>query len=125
MWDETRSVPIGSHAHAGTTRPVRARRASERREAGPAAAGPGIPGMTIEPRTDAAPPPHPEGGPHDGLSPEPLGAFTPDDETPLGDTPEVHDEVISHDLRPGTTARRAVEQRDRDRVATSGPRTGG
>lgn len=77
-------------------------------------------------RADAAtPPPHPESGPHDGRSPEPLGPFTPDDQTPLGDTPEVHDEVISHDLRPGSTARRAVEQRDRERALAKGGHRGG
>ena len=36
--------------------------------------------------------------PHDGTNDEPLGPFTPDDETPLGDTPEAHDEVNPHDI---------------------------
>ncbi len=36
--------------------------------------------------------------------------MTPDDETPAGDTPEVHDDVSAHDLRPGTPARKAVEE---------------
>lgn len=51
-----------------------------------------------------------ESSPHDGASKEPLGPFTPDDETPAGDTPEVHDMVNPHDLRPGTPARRAAEE---------------
>ncbi len=36
--------------------------------------------------------------PHDSESKEPLGPVTPDDETPLGDTPEAHDEISPHDL---------------------------
>lgn len=36
--------------------------------------------------------------PHDSESSEPLGPLTPDDETPLGDTPEAHDEISPHDL---------------------------
>jgi hypothetical protein len=55
------------------------------------------------------PPPHDEAGPHDSEADEPLGPFTPDDETPAGDTPEVHDEVSPHDLPPGSKARRAAE----------------
>lgn len=39
-----------------------------------------------------------EGAPHDREASEPLGAFTPDDETPAGDTPEAHDEISPHDL---------------------------
>ena len=44
-------------------------------------------------------------GPHDEDADEPLGPVTPDDETSLGDSPEVHDEISPHDLpvdhRPG------------------------
>lgn len=29
---------------------------------------------------------------------EPLGPLTPDDETPAGDSPELHDEISPHDL---------------------------
>ncbi len=39
-----------------------------------------------------------EAPPHDKESSEPLGPMTPDDETPLGDTPEAHDEITPHDL---------------------------
>lgn len=48
--------------------------------------------------------------PHDDEHEEPLGPFTPDDETPAGDTPEVHDEISPHDLRPGTEARKVAEE---------------
>ncbi|UTI64818.1 hypothetical protein NBH00_01090 [Paraconexibacter antarcticus] len=36
--------------------------------------------------------------PHDSDAREPLGPFTPDDESRGGSTPEVHDEVSPHDL---------------------------
>ncbi len=36
--------------------------------------------------------------PHDSEAHEPLGPFTPDDQSPAGDTPEVHDEISEHDL---------------------------
>ena len=36
--------------------------------------------------------------PHDKEAKEPLGPFTPDDETAAGDTPEAHDEISPHDL---------------------------
>lgn len=36
--------------------------------------------------------------PHDDRADEPLGPATPDDETPLGDTPEAHNEISPHDL---------------------------
>lgn len=45
--------------------------------------------------------------PHDSEAREPLGPFTPDHETPAGDTPEVHDEISAHDLpkdHPGRAA---------------------
>ena len=58
----------------------------------------------------SAPPPHDQGGQHDSEADEPLGPFTPDDETPAGDTPEVHDEISPHDLPAGSKARRAVEE---------------
>lgn len=40
---------------------------------------------------------------------EPLGPLTPDDETPLGDTPEAHDEISPHDLPIGHPGRQAAE----------------
>ena len=52
----------------------------------------------------------PEGSPHDGEHPEPLGPLTPDDETPLGDTPEAHDELSPHDLPQGHPGRQAAEE---------------
>lgn len=51
-----------------------------------------------------------EASPHDGASPEPLGPLTRDDLTPLGDTPEAHDEISPHDLPLGHPGRRAAER---------------
>jgi hypothetical protein len=61
--------------------------------------------MTTQPprqidQSDHEPPPHDED------ADEPLGPMTPDPQTPLGDTPEVHDEISPHDLpldHPGRT----------------------
>ena len=39
-----------------------------------------------------------QAGPHNDEADEPLGPATPDDQTDLGDTPEVHDEISPHDL---------------------------
>lgn len=47
---------------------------------------------------------------HDGTHSEPLGPFTPDDQTPLGDTPEAHDEISPHDLPLGHPGRQAAEE---------------
>jgi hypothetical protein len=41
---------------------------------------------------------------------EPLGPATPDEETPLGDTPEAHDEISPHDLPPDHPGRKAAEE---------------
>ncbi len=48
--------------------------------------------------------------PHDDEADEPLGPATPDDETPLGDTPEVHDEISPHDLPPDNPGREEAER---------------
>ena len=48
--------------------------------------------------------------PHDSESSEPLGPITPDEETPLGDTPEAHDEISPHDLPPGHPGREQAER---------------
>lgn len=72
-------------------------------------------------RTDT-PPPHSGDSPHGTDDPEPLGPFTPDDETPAGDTPEVHDTITPHDLRPGTEARKAAEEAVGEDGATEGNR---
>lgn len=48
--------------------------------------------------------------PHDSEAKEPLGPFTPDDETPLGDTPEAHDEITPHDLPKGHPGRAEAER---------------
>lgn len=52
--------------------------------------------------------------PHDSESKEPLGPMTPDEETPLGDTPEAHDEITPHDLPPGHPGREAAERQAGD-----------
>jgi hypothetical protein len=49
--------------------------------------------------------PPPKEGSH-----EPLGPVTPDDETPLGDTPEAHDEIIPEDLPKDHPGRREAER---------------
>jgi hypothetical protein len=48
--------------------------------------------------------------PHDDDASEPLGPATPDDETPLGDSPEVHDEISPHDLPPDHPGRAEAER---------------
>jgi hypothetical protein len=48
--------------------------------------------------------------PHDDEADEPLGPMTPDDETPLGDTPEAHDEISPHDLPPDHPGREEAER---------------
>ena len=48
--------------------------------------------------------------PHDDEADEPLGPMTPDDETPLGDTPEAHDELSPHDLPPDHPGREEAER---------------
>ena len=48
--------------------------------------------------------------PHDKEASEPLGPFTPDDETPAGDTPEAHDEITPHDLPPDHPGRAEAER---------------
>ncbi|MDP2713111.1 MAG: hypothetical protein Q8O56_18015 [Solirubrobacteraceae bacterium] len=48
--------------------------------------------------------------PHDEDASEPLGPTTPDDETPLGDTPEAHDEMSPHDLPLDHPGRKEAER---------------
>jgi hypothetical protein len=60
---------------------------------------------------EPTPPDDPEAGsPHDDESSEPLGPMTPDAHTPLGDTPEVHDEISPHDLPKGHPGRAEAER---------------
>ena len=49
--------------------------------------------------------------PHDSEASEPLGPMTPDEETPLGDTPEAHDEISPHDLPLDHPGRDEAERR--------------
>jgi hypothetical protein len=48
--------------------------------------------------------------PHDQTAHEPLGPMTPDDERPLGDTPEAHDEIVPEDLPKDHPGRQAAER---------------
>ena len=58
--------------------------------------------------------------PHDSESSEPLGPLTPDDESPLGDTSEAHDEISPHDLPPDHPGRREAERAAGERGTTRG-----
>ena len=52
------------------------------------------------------------------MTPEdPPVPFAPDDETPAGDTPEVHDEISPHDLPKDHPGRQEAE----DQAAGDGP----
>jgi hypothetical protein len=56
-------------------------------------------------------------GPHDDKADEPLGPATPDEQTDLGDTPEVHDEISPHDLpvdHPGRAEAERLAEADGD-----------
>jgi hypothetical protein len=48
--------------------------------------------------------------PHDENADEPLGPMTPDDERPLGDTPEAHDEINPHDIPLDNPGRQEAER---------------
>ena len=58
--------------------------------------------------------------PHDKESDEPLGPVTPDEETPLGDTPEAHDEISPHDLPKDHPGRREAEKEAGESGTTRG-----
>ena len=51
-----------------------------------------------------------EAPPHDDTADEPLGPVTPDDERPLGDTPEAHDEINPHDIPLDNPGRKEAER---------------
>jgi hypothetical protein len=55
-----------------------------------------------------------EAPPHDKDADEPLGPATPDDETPLGDTPEAHDAITPHDLPKDHPGRQQAEREARE-----------
>lgn len=63
-----------------------------------------IRGMADDKTTHHAPP-------HDTEAHEPLGPFTPDDESRGGSTPEVHDEISPHDLPKDHPGRQEAERR--------------
>ena len=58
--------------------------------------------------------------PHDDEAAEPLGPMTPDDETPLGDTPEAHDEINPHDLPKDHPGREKAERIAGEQGTTTG-----
>jgi len=58
--------------------------------------------------------------PHDDEASEPLGPMTPDDETPLGDTPEAHDEINPHDLPKDHPGREQSERIAGEQGTTEG-----
>ena len=60
-----------------------------------------------------------DGAPHDDNAKEPLGPFTPDEETPLGDTPEAHDEISPHDIPLDNPGRPEAERLARGKDGTT------
>jgi hypothetical protein len=58
--------------------------------------------------------------PHDEHAKEPLGPVTPDEETPLGDTPEAHDEISPHDIPKDNPGRREAERMADEEGVTRG-----
>ncbi|MFP5361400.1 MAG: hypothetical protein ACLGI5_01570 [Thermoleophilia bacterium] len=61
-----------------------------------------------------------EAPPHDSEAREPLGPLTPDEQTPLGDTPEAHDEISPHDLPPNHPGRASAERETDEEGTTRG-----
>ena len=58
-------------------------------------------------------------GEHDEHADEPLGPATPDDETPLGDTPEAKDGISPHDLPKDHAGRKEAERLAGDEGGTT------
>jgi len=54
--------------------------------------------------------PQTQPSPHDGTKHERFGPLTPDKQTPLGDTPEAHDEIVPQDLPKAHPGRNAAER---------------
>src|SRR4051794_32995061 len=52
----------------------------------------------------------------DADDPVPSTPFIPDDATPAGDSPELHDEIDPHDLPPDHPGRQAAEEQQRRRA---------
>ena len=57
--------------------------------------------------------------PHSDEADEPLGPLTPDEHTPAGDTPEVHDELSPLDLPPDHPGRKQAEREAGDTGGTT------
>lgn len=60
-----------------------------------------------------------EPSPHDGTRTERFGPFTPDKQTPLGDTPEAHDDIVPQDLPKAHPGRKAAERQAADGDGTT------
>jgi hypothetical protein len=58
--------------------------------------------------------------PHDEDAKEPLGPMTPDEETPVGDTPEAHDEISPHDIPKDNPGRQEAERMADEEGVTRG-----
>jgi hypothetical protein len=58
--------------------------------------------------------------PHDEQADEPLGPATPDEQTPLGDTPEAHDEISPHDIPKDNPGRKEAERQAGEEGVTRG-----
>jgi hypothetical protein len=58
--------------------------------------------------------------PHDQDAKEPLGPMTPDEETPVGDTPEAHDEISPHDIPKDNPGRQEAERMADEEGVTRG-----
>jgi hypothetical protein len=56
-----------------------------------------------------------------GDSDDPFPGVGADDAHPLGDTPEIHDDISSHELPPGHPARRRADRRGGTRPGRPGP----
>jgi hypothetical protein len=69
------------------------------------------PGSPNEVGGEQTPPPEDthEGPPRDQESSEPLGPLTPDEDRPVGDTSEAHEEISPHDLPKGHPGRAEAE----------------
>lgn len=79
----------------------------------PSDRAPDEPGVTTATGGENAVPPEKgthDPSPHDEHAREPLGPLTPDDESPLGASPEVHGDIIPEDLPKDHPGRKEAER---------------
>lgn len=69
----------------------------------------GEPGSGTGGEQHAPPQPSHEGPPFDEHAHEPLGPATPDEDAPLGDSSELHEDINPHDLPKDHPGRHAAE----------------